>query len=76
MSIYPNETHRAYSILLEYVQTKEGRIAESILETALFIEDTFHLKLSDDEISPKLLGSSKLIITFVKEKLACAESAE
>ena len=75
MNITQNERQYAYDIMFEFLREKEGRIEESTLETALFIEDTFNVKLSDDEISPKFLGSRNLIIKLVEDKLSCAESA-
>ena len=76
MNINQTERRYAYDIMLEYLREKEGIFEESTLETALFIEDTFNVKLSDEEISPKYLGSRNLIIKLVEDKLSCAESAE
>ncbi len=52
----------------------------ALLEVALFIEDTFGLVLSDEEICEENLGTHEATEKFVYEKLdlgeACAESVE
>ena len=52
----------------------------AVLEVALFIEDTFGLVLSDEEICEENLGTHETTERFVNEKLdlgeACAESVE
>ena len=52
----------------------------ALLEVALFIEDTFGLVLSDEEICEENLGTHEAIERFVYEKFdlgeACAESVE
>jgi hypothetical protein len=42
----------------------------AVVEAALFIESTFGLSLSDDQICPEILGSPEAIRRFVLERLA------
>jgi len=40
-----------------------------ILELVGFIEETFHLKIKDEELSPENLDSIKNILQFIQNKL-------
>jgi hypothetical protein len=42
----------------------------SVVEAALFIESSFGLSLSDEEICPEVLGSPEAIRRFVLDRLA------
>ena len=67
-----------YQKILEYINSKSSRkeLEESFLENALFIEDTFGIYLTDEEITPTKLGSADAIIALMDAKTTCAESAE
>ena len=76
-----NNTHNSKKIKLrikEYSETKENHVAlnTSILETALHLEDSFGIRLSDDEITLEFLGTQEAMVNLVKDKLTCAEYAE
>ena len=62
------------------IRQNAGKEEAALLEVALFLEDTFGLVLSDEEISAENLGTSGAIERFICEKLylgeACAGSAE
>ena len=64
--------------ILEYSSTMKSSttFADSFLETALYIEDAFGITLADEEIDSTILATPELVVTLVKEKLKCAESAE
>ena len=51
-----------------------GGIIDStgVLEIMLFIEDTFAIKLSDDEMLPENLDSIDNLVAFVRRKQAVA----
>jgi len=51
-----------------------GGIIDStgVLEIMLFIEDTFDIKLSDDEMLPENLDSIDNLVAFVQRKQAVA----
>ena len=53
---------------------------EFLTEAAFFIEDLFHITLTDEEITDENLGSHDALNRFVLTKLCkegeCAESAE
>jgi len=42
----------------------------AVVEAALFIESSFGLSLSDEEICPEVLGSPEAIRRFVLDRLA------
>ncbi len=44
-----------------------------ILELIHFLEQTYHIKIHDDELLPENLDSLKNISHFLKRKLQCAE---
>lgn len=62
------------------IRHNAGKEEAALLEVALFIEDTFGLVLSDEEICEENLGTHKATDQFVLKKLdlgeACAESVE
>ena len=62
----------------DYISAKNSPepLQTSVLETALYLEDSFGIRLADDEMSPEFLGTREKIENLVKDKLACAESAE
>jgi hypothetical protein len=45
-----------------------GRDELALLEAALFLEESFHILLTDEEISPESLGSLALMKQLVAEK--------
>lgn len=58
-------------IVTEYDNAASGKIKDNshILETALFIEETFGLILSDDDICLENLGTKKSITKFITTHL-------
>ncbi len=55
-----------------------GRDELSLLETALFVEEAFGIRLSDDEIVPAVLGSRESLMDLISRKAgegSCAGSA-
>ena len=53
---------RIHRIISEYIDSKdENALKLDILETALYIEDAFSLKLVDEELDGKHLESAELI---------------
>ena len=62
------------------IRQNAGKEEAALLEVALFLEDTFGLVLSDEEISEENLGTHDATARFICERLvlgeACAESAE
>lgn len=62
------------------IRQNAGREATALLEAALFIEDTFGIVLSDEEICEENLGTHEAIKRFICKKLelgdACVGSVE
>ena len=62
------------------IRQNAGKEEGALLEVALFLEDTFGLVLSDEEICEENLGTHEAIERFICKKLdlgeACAGSAE
>lgn len=51
------------------LRTEPGQDEKSLLEAALFLEDNFGLRLTDDEISKNYLGSHSAIKKFLFKRL-------
>lgn len=51
------------------LRTDPGQDEQSLLEAALFLEDNFGLRLTDDEISKNHLGNHSAIKKFLFKKL-------
>ena len=49
-----------------------GRDELSLLEAAMFLEESFHIRLSDPEISPDSIGTFALLERLVAMKLGGA----
>ena len=60
-----------YECVTELIDNRQNPQSNSntVLETALFIEDTFGLVLNDEEICEENLGTHKNIVLFVCKKL-------
>ena len=62
------------------IRQNTGKEEAALLEVALFLEDTFGLVLSDEEISEENFGTHEATEIFICEKLdlgeACAGSVE
>jgi hypothetical protein len=60
--------------LEEYARLRPepGHDELSLLEAALFLEESFSIRLSDAEISPQALGTFALMERLVAEKLGGA----
>jgi hypothetical protein len=62
------------------IRQNAGKEETALLEAALFIEDTFGIVLSDEEICEENLGTLEAVKKFICKKLeledACAESVE
>jgi hypothetical protein len=58
----------------------QGKDAAALAEAALFLEETFPITLTDEEICEENLGSSAAMEVFVLKRLSgeekCAESAD
>ncbi len=44
-----------------------------ILELITFLEETYNLKIEDDELIPENLDSLNCVAKFIKQKVSCAE---
>lgn len=53
----------------EFLNSNPGR-PHDWLEAAIYIEDSFGLRLTDDEITPENLGSAEAISRFLGAKAA------
>ena len=62
------------SVLQDNDSFLDGGIIDStgVMEIILFIEDTFSIKVNDDEMLPGNLDSVDKLVTFVKRKQAVA----
>jgi hypothetical protein len=62
------------------IRQNAGKEETALLEVALFIEDTFDIVLSDEEICEENFGTHEQIERFIYKKLnlreACAGSVE
>ncbi|MBN2844363.1 MAG: hypothetical protein JXQ25_00020 [Deltaproteobacteria bacterium] len=51
------------------IRTKSADPELPIVEAALFIEECFGLRLSEDEINNEMLGSQEALRTFIYQRL-------
>lgn len=62
------------------IRENAGGDEAALLEAALFVEDVFEIRLSDEEICEENLGTHQAIEKFVSKKLEvsgpCAEFVE
>lgn len=65
---------RIKQIIDEYAAMKEthGRFSDAVVETAMFIEDTFGIRLTDEEINAEFLGTDTSVVNLVKAKLGAS----
>jgi len=57
------------SIIDEFYRYRQGTEVVSILEAALFLEDTFKVSLSDEEINSSNLGSAEQALALIQQKI-------
>jgi hypothetical protein len=68
------DRHEIAERLQEYAQIgrEPGRDELSLLEAAMFLEESFHIRLTDAEIGPDTLGTFALMERLVAAKLGSA----
>lgn len=64
------DSFRSDQPLSEYLRMKraDGALRESVLETALFLEDVLGLRLEDSDMTEDVLGNEAAIRSFVANR--------
>ena len=62
----------AATMMHDYLRHKsrDGNLKESFLETALYLEDTLGIVLSDHELTPEYLGDEEAIQRLATRKIS------